>query len=495
MPVYFQILKQENYQDWRLPEKMKYKYIKEEELKNRIAEDYFWQYDHTKIIGNIDFCVAMYQSQKEIFEQQSLPLQKIINNPQKRKKLVVYINPPYAEHLDKKNTTSNKENINKAVLKFTKTNEKYKNKYGSKASRELFVQFFIRIYEEIPDATIASFSKLKYLNSNNFIQFRNLFKADFKKGFMVPANSFDNVKGNFPIGFIIWNTIIKNTFSSLHLDIIDIKKKKQDQKFIYISENIKGSISMNDWIKKYSYSTKNYFIGYLNCSSQDFLHQNYTGITTYNQNSAYKQLQINEKNLIQTGIYFSVSHCIKATWLNDRDQFLFPNDAWEMDEEFKHDCLAFTLFHSQNRISSKEEINHWIPFSESEINAREKFESNFMYLFINNKIKKEVIINLFTLQESETPYEGAMQFSAQATAVFDAGRELWKYYHKQANCNVNASLYDIREHFQGRNTNGRMNSNSNDETYTKLIEDLQEKLKILADKIIPKIYEYGFLKD
>lgn len=368
MPVYFQILKQENYQDWRLPEKMKYKHIKEEELKNRIAEDYFWQYDHTKIIGNIDFCVAMYQSQKEIFEQQSLPLQKIINNPQKRKKLVVYINPPYTEHLDKKNTTSNKENI-------------------------------------------------------------------------------------------------------------------------------KGSISMNDWIKKYSYSTKNYFIGYLNCSSQDFLHQNYTGITTYKQNSAYKQLQINEKNLIQTGIYFSVSHCIKATWLNDRDQFLFPNDAWEMDEEFKHDCLAFTLFHSQNRISSKEEINHWIPFSESEINAREKFESNFMYLFINNKIKKEVIINLFTLQESETPYEGAMQFSAQATAVFDAGRELWKYYHKQANCNVNASLYDIREHFQGRNTNGRMNSNSNDETYTKLIEDLQEKLKILADKIIPKIYEYGFLKD
>lgn len=49
---------------------------------------------------------------------------------------------------------------------------------------------------------------------------------------------------------------------------------------------------------------------------------------------------------------------------------------------------VFTLFHSQNRISSKEGINHWIPFSESEVNAREKFESNFMYLFIKNKIKK-----------------------------------------------------------------------------------------------------------
>lgn len=65
---------------------------------------------------------------------------------------------------------------------------------------------------------------------------------------------------------------------------------------------------------------------------------------------------------------------------------------------------VFTLFHSQNRIISKEGINHWIPFSESEVNAHEKFESNFMYLFINNKIKKEVIINLFTLQKPKAHY-------------------------------------------------------------------------------------------
>ncbi|MEZ4724887.1 MAG: hypothetical protein R2863_09565 [Candidatus Kapaibacterium sp.] len=43
------------------------------------------------------------------------------------------------------------------------------------------------------------------------------------------------------------------------------------------------------------------------------------------------------------------------------------------------------------------------------------------------------------------------EFSEEATAVFDAGRELWKYYHSQPNVNVNASLYDIREYFQGRN--------------------------------------------
>ena len=38
-----------------------------------------------------------------------------------------------------------------------------------------------------------------------------------------------------------------------------------------------------------------------------------------------------------------------------------------------------------------------------------------------------------------------------------------------------------------------MNSESSDECYTELMKDLRDKLKILAKKIEPKIYEYGFL--
>ena len=61
--------------------------------------------------------------------------------------------------------------------------------------------------------------------------------------------------------------------------------------------------------------------------------------------------------------------------------------------------------------------------------------------------------------------------------------------------NVNASLYDITEYFQGRNDAGRMNSKSDDTTYMALIGDLRSKLSLLADAIKPKVYEYGFLKE
>lgn len=36
-----------------------------------------------------------------------------------------------------------------------------------------------------------------------------------------------------------------------------------------------------------------------------------------------RHTMISVENLIIVSIYFAVRHCIEATWLNDRDQFLF----------------------------------------------------------------------------------------------------------------------------------------------------------------------------
>jgi hypothetical protein len=133
------------------------------------------------------------------------------------------------------------------------------------------------------------------------------------------------------------------------------------------------------------------------------------------------------------------------------------------------------LFHGQNRISCADGVNHWIPFTEKEVNAKEKFASNFMSAFLKDK-----------------------HFSPEAEAVLDAGRELWTYYHEKIKArktaSVNASFYDIREFFQGRKESGTMNTKSNDETYNALIKTLRETQKTLAAKIEPKVYEYGFLR-
>ena len=426
-------------------------------------------------------------------------LQDIINDDEKRKKLVVYINPPYAEATSKKTITGTGSNKS-GVSTDNKNSELYKLKIGS-ASNEIFALFMIKIYEKMPYAKLGQFSKLKFIQGTNFIKFKEYFLAKYLSGFIVPADTFDNVKGNFPIGFTFWDLSKKNKITQVKTNIFNKNIELEGVKTFY------GDlpINLNRWIKSFDDKTKNGF-GFMENPAPDFQNNKFLNIVNKHGTRHVNYFSFIPNNLLIGLIYFTIRQVFESSWLNDRDQFLFPNDGWQNDIEFQNDCLAFSLFHGQNRISSKDGTNNWIPFTEQEVDAKEKFESNFMTQFIKGKIKQEQSVDLFanaTLPENQNK---PLQFSDKATNVFNAGRELWKYYHAQqfpsfggvaegrGGYNVNASLYDIREYFQGRNEKGKMNNKSQDQTYTKLITQLRENLKILAKKIEPKVYEYGFLK-
>jgi len=201
-------------------------------------------------------------------------------------------------------------------------------------------------------------------------------------------------------------------------------------------------------------------------------------------------MEIYEKNLIECSIYLAVRKCIEYKWLNDRDQYLIPDDSWKNDTEFHNDCLTYTIYN--NNIKSSSGINHWIPYSASEVNAKSNFESSFMHDYINGKTYDFQETNLFT--ESKTKKKKELKFSNEAKDVFKAGKKLWQYYHSQPTANVNASYYDIREFFQGcDDDSGKMNNKSGDDKYNELIGDLRSAIKDLALKIQPKVYKYGFL--
>ena len=415
-------------------------------------------------------------------------LYEIISDEEKRKKLVIYINPPYAEAGTTRQRTGtgvNKENVSKG----NKTHTKYKP-IIKQAANEIFALFLIRVYKEIPQCKIAEFSTLKILQSSNFSYFRNEYRAKLEKIFIVPANTFDNVKGKFPIGFKIWNGEINEIFdriiSSAYIYEKGEIKRDIDEIFILPKSYI------TKWIKKGNQKEN---IGMMNSGRTDFQNQNLVHIQNETNDKGHS-IYIDKNNLIFTSIFFTIRWVIEATWKNDRRQYEIPTDSWQTDTEFQNDCLAYTLFHGQNRISSKEGINHWIPFTEQEVDAPERFASNFMTDFIKGKIKptEEEHQKIFNQDNLNLIPSAPLVFSSEAQAVFDAGKELWRYYMKQENSNPNASLYDIREHFQGRNDKGKMNNNSNDETYTQLIGKLREALKVLAEKITTKVFEYGFLR-
>ncbi|EMZ7505565.1 hypothetical protein ABE409_000525 [Campylobacter upsaliensis] len=429
------------------------------------------------------------------------PLQEILKDEEKRKKLIIFINPPYAEAGNKNKMLGTGEHKDGVSLG-NATYIKYKERMG-KASNELFAQFFFRIYKEIPSCTLAAFSKLKYVNSSNFIKFRETFKAKFLKGFIAPADTFDNVKGNFPIGFLVWNLAQPQTIEKITLDIFNDYGASLGKKKFY---TLQKKANIGEWISGYRIKEPPLHLAMLDSGRLTFQHQKLVRIQHYISDESHA-LTLTLTNLIVCAVFFAVRHCIKATWINDRDQFLAPNAKWEKDTEFHSDCLAFMLFHGQNRITCKEGINHFIPFSEKEIDAAEAFESYFMQDFLQGKIKisnkkkkgqQEFNFQSDELEKTFIPTK-PLEFSHEAKEVFKAAKELFKHYHEQAkdetNYNPNAALYDIKAHFQGFNDKGKMNSlqKAKDEAYKDKLGELNYALKNLAKKIEVKVYEYEFL--
>ena len=281
------------------------------------------------------------------FDKLPKPLREIINDEERRKKLVIYINPPYAEAAtvrQKTGTGTNKANVarNNSVY------SKYKTLMGG-AVNELFAQFFIRIYNEIPSSVLAEFSTLKILQAPNFRDFRNIFRAKLGRNFLVPADTFDNVKGKFPIGFFIWHTDERKKFLDINTDVYDRHGHFMGHKGLYAP--IENRLLM-DWLKT-KHDKKSARIAYLRMLGSDVQNNNGVFLTTTPSESDLKQRKtcdVTAANLSSITVYFSVRHCIESEWVNDRDQYQYPEASWEGDLEFQSDCLVYTLFHGQREI-------------------------------------------------------------------------------------------------------------------------------------------------
>ena len=415
------------------------------------------------------------------------------------KKILVLINPPYGET----GSGINKGNKNKKAIEQTKINTLMKKNKTGYASKELFVQFMIRLTQEIPNATLAMFSKLKYVNAPNFEKFRQQWNAKYLDGFIVHSKSFEGLKGNFPIGFLIWKTSDsrKYVIDEVITEILDknvkpigkksfynIPKNKYLNKFLdspktndELALPLKNAvtISTNPRLKK---SCDN-MIGYLYASNNDLQH---AGTETLISSSIYTGgngggLYIKEYNLWQCAVVFSARRLIKPTWINDRDQFLQPTA--ELSDEFKNDCLVWMLFNGSNLTASADDlewndkkwsiVNHFIPFTEQEVGSPDRFESDFMVQYMARK-----------------------KFSKEAKAVLSEGKKLWQAYFSTTDTRLvreelklnraDVGWYQIRKALEKRNVDG--------DCIPVSFEPFKKAYLELTEKLRPDVYNLGFLK-
>ena len=340
------------------------------------------------------------------------------------KPILVLINPPYGE------AANTQGQAGKTGIATTRVSHGMSDL--GYAARELFVQFMHRMMTELPNAKLAMFAKLKYINAPNFDKFRERWTAKFLDGFVVPSKVFDGLTGSYPIGFLVWDLSVTDPSVSVTMIVLDRDGNVVGQKTFYDVPNkkmlsawiprlkasgqvipLKNAVTPQDGNAKVS-TWHEGAIGHMLANSNDL--QNAGTLTAIFSSvySAGNGYYITPENLWQAAIVFSVRRLIKPTWLNDRDQFLQPSQP--LTDEFKSDCLVWMLFNGSNLTAGADGLrwndrdwsltNHFIPFTEAEVGAKARFESDFM-----------------------VRYMAGMAFSPEALAVLDQGRKLFQRFH------------------------------------------------------------------
>ena len=118
-------------------------------------------------------------------------------------------------------------------------------------------------------------------------------------------------------------------------------------------------------------------------------------------------------------------------------------------------------------------VNHFIPFTEEEVNSPERFESDFMVQYLKDKI-----------------------LSNEAKNVLQEGQHLWQTYFAHTDTRTvrdelklnraDVGWYQIRKALQARNSSSDFPPIS--------FKPFEEAYKNLSEKLQPMVYELGFLK-
>ena len=415
------------------------------------------------------------------------------------KKILVLINPPYGETgsgIGKGD--KNKKGVEQTRINATMTDVGY-------ASKELFAQFLARIAKELPTATLAMFSTLKYLNAPNFEKFRHTWNADYQGGFIVHSKAFDGLTGDFPIGFLIWKTSQdakkKTPITEITAEVLDKKARQMGEKKFY---NLPSSTYLNVWMDKSETNDElalplsnaitvssnprlkkscTNMKGFLFAGNNDFQNAP-TG--TLISSSIYTGrngggVYITDGNLWQAAVVFAVRLLVRHTWINHNDQFLQPTAP--LTDEFKTDCLLWMLFHGKNLTAGANGlewngkqwslVNHFIPFTEAEVGAPDRFESDFMVQYLADKT-----------------------LSPEAQAVLDAGRTLWRTYFAHTDARSvrdeyklnrpDVGWYQIRNALKARSESG--------DTAPVNFAPFEQAYQALTEKLKPMVFQLGFLR-
>lgn len=431
-------------------------------------------------------------------------------------KWIIFINPPFATaNTGKRKTAANAadvENLRKAKDDLSKTEirEMMTDEDLGETSRELFSQFVWRISREFGDRTayLGMFSTLKYINANNDQKLRDkVFHYRFERGFCFNSKAFHGNK-EFPVGFLVWNLAKSMPLEeqTITLDIRDEDTSRIGTKTVpsvergnflskwcerprtdHVMPPLSNALTVVEGHKDVRDRAAAGFLCSLMAKGNDFQNQRYTALLSSPYCSA-GALSVTNDNFEKAMITHAVRKIPKATWLNNRDQWLQPNTT-DLPPLFVSDCVVWSLFADSNNTASMKDVHY---------NGRTYQIGNELYPFPLQSVRQWTC-SLIPLQQSLFAAHGdryaatwlrGHELSPEARQVLSVGEDIYRLFYEQSSSlpwpQYKIALWDcgwyqirmaLKQHGDAQD----------------LLTEMRTAHDELGQRILPQITELGFI--
>ena len=424
-------------------------------------------------------------------------------------KWIVFINPPFATANTAKNIIGkkSKDSVSKTTLREWMVDEGL-----GESSRELYIQFLFRIAKEFKNkkAHLCMFSTLKYLNSNNDQKVRDgFFQYAYERGFIFPIKCFHGATGNFPVGFLVWN-LSKVQHLSKQIIKLDVFNKDVEKVGTKVVPSVERNAMLNKWCPRPKWDGKTImpmfssalkqqtenkdkrdhvapdFLCSLASLGDDIQHVNAVFLLSAPFANA-GAFSVTPENFEKAMVLHAVKKLPQPTWSNNRDAFYAPNRI--LQDEFIADCVAWSAFANSNNCASLRNIQY---------QGKTWQIANNMYPFLLEDVRRwpcghgDVAAQIGAANEDRflARWLSSCKLSPEARAVMSAAEKLYAKFYAEI-CNTSwmdwkietwdVGIYQIRQALKAAGI-------ATDE-----ISALKEAHDNLRAKLLPQIYDYGFL--
>lgn len=488
-----------------------------------LTRDYYFNELYCSTIDKIDIELGdryNINSQKFVYDFlndniEQVP-QKLLTALKNRNKIVFFINPPFAEGSNGKQ----KGKVSKSKISKTNTKIKMENEGLKNSSQQLYIQFLYRILDitkifNLNNVVIGIFSPTLFLTGERAAKFRENFlgKFEFKRGIVFNASYFANVSKEWGVGFSIWKSGKSNDKNKFTFEVKEKSKKgkvetisqktlynieKQDMLSSWIKDNKKAEKTINSIMLKsgLKYDTKEKRIsgdamGFLmNDSNNIYANEQGVYILSAPVSRHIKTTEINIENYKKCFAIFAARKLIKSNWLNQKDNYCIPDVSNSRYNEWEKDCIIYSIFNSD--VTSMRNID---------VNNKKYDISNGMFFMGINEMEELADIN-----DNEYVYWDCKKYSKDKALYL----ELKNVELSKLGANIlKEGRKLIKESFVYRNEFDKKYSRYNINTWDAGWYQIKELLKVymknelyrfnklmkqLEMKMIPMVYELGFLK-